>query len=143
MTIWFDMDGTLADLYAVEGWLDSLLAKDTRPYDEAPVMHNMAQLAKLLHSVQRKGYTIGIISWTAKNGSDLYNGEIALAKLAWLHKHLPSVSWDMIKIVSYGTNKHDICRGGILFDDEEGNRKAWGEGAYTPDRIMEILRSLA
>ena len=31
MTIWFDMDGTIADLYGVEGWLEMLIAKDETP----------------------------------------------------------------------------------------------------------------
>ena len=33
--IWFDMDGTLADLYGVENWLEKLRASDPSPYAEA------------------------------------------------------------------------------------------------------------
>ena len=140
--IWFDMDGTIADLYSVEGWLTYLQAQDTTPYEQAKVMHNMAQLARLLNSAQRKGYTIGVISWTAKHGTDSYNKAVAQAKLAWLNKHLHSVRWDTIKVVEYGTNKYNACGGVILFDDEEGNRNAWKDTAYTPDRIMAVLRNL-
>ena len=32
---------------------------------------------------------------------------------------------------------------GILFEDEIGNRQDWGEGAYLPDEIFEVLRALA
>lgn len=142
MTIWFDMDGTIADLYGVDGWLDNLINEDTRPYDIAKPLMNMAYLARLLHKAQANGYEIGIISWTSRNGSDLYNGEVALAKMVWLHKHLPSVEWDEIKIVRYGTNKRTACGGGILFDDEEGNRKAWGDGAFTPDEIIRVLKGI-
>lgn len=140
--IWFDMDGTIADLYGVEGWLDYLIAKDTFPYDNAEVMFNFSLFARLLNQVQRNGWKIGIISWTSKNGTDLYNGQVALSKMIWLHKHLHSVQWDEIKIVPYGTNKYETCGGGILFDDEEGNRKAWQDEAFTPDRIIEILKTL-
>lgn len=142
MTIWFDMDGTIADLYGVDGWLDNLINEDTRPYDEAKPLVNMSHLARLLHKVQANGYEIGIISWTSRGGSDLYNGEVALAKMIWLHKHLPSVDWDEIKIVRYGTDKRTACGGGILFDDEEGNRKAWGDGAFTPDEIIRVLKGI-
>lgn len=142
MTIWFDMDGTIADLYGVDGWLDNLINEDTRPYDIAKPLVNMAYLARLLHKAQANGYEIGIISWTSRSGSDLYNGEVALAKMVWLHKHLPSVKWDEIKIVRYGTNKRAACGGGILFDDEEGNRKAWGDGAFTPDKIIRVLKGI-
>lgn len=30
MKIWFDMDGTIADFYGVENWLDYLLDEDPR-----------------------------------------------------------------------------------------------------------------
>lgn len=141
--IWFDMDGTIANLYGVNGWLDYLLNSDPTPYAEAEPLLNMSLLARYLHKAQAKGWSIGIISWTSKNGTDLYNGEVALAKLTWLNQHLHSVTWDSIKIVAYGTNKREVCGGGILFDDEDGNRETWGEGAYEPDQIMEILKALA
>ena len=142
MKIWFDMDGTIADLYGVENWLDDLQNFRTRPYDVARPMMNFSHLARLLNQVQRKGYEIGIISWTSRDGSDLYNGEVAMAKMVWLHNHLPSVNWDYIQIVAYGTDKRNATGGGILFDDEERNRENWGTGAYTPDKIIEILRGL-
>ncbi len=140
--IWFDMDGTIADLYSVDGWLAYLQAEDTTPYAQAKVMHNMAQLARLLNSAQRKGYTIGVISWTAKHGTDSYNKAVAQVKREWLAKHLHSVKWDMIKVVDYGTNKYMACGGGILFDDEQGNRDAWKDDAFTPDHIMDVLKKL-
>ena len=33
--IYFDMDGTIADLYGVDGWLDDLMNESTRPYAAA------------------------------------------------------------------------------------------------------------
>lgn len=140
--IWFDMDGTIADLYGVEGWLDYLLAGDVFPYTEAAPMLNFSLLARLLNRLQAEGWKLGIVSWTSKSGSDLYNGEVALAKLVWLHQHLKSVEWDEIKIVKYGTNKYNVCGGGILFDDEEGNRNDWHDTAYTPENILPILKEL-
>ena len=142
MKIWFDMDGTIADLYGVENWLDYLLASDTTPYLAAKPLLNLSLLARYLNKAQKQGHEIGVISWTSKGGTDLYNGEVALAKMVWLHKHLPSVVWDNIKIVAYGTNKKVTCGDGILFDDELNNRRIWGADAYTPDRIFEILKEV-
>lgn len=142
MTIWFDMDGTIADLYGVDGWLDSLRAADPTPYAVARPLVNLSRLARLLNKARLHGVKVGIISWTSKGGSDLYNGQVALAKMAWLHEHLPSVVWDSIQIVPYGTDKRTVCGGGILFDDEHGNRAAWGTGAYTPDEIFNILKEV-
>lgn len=142
-TIWFDMDGTIANLYAVEGWLAYLESENVYPYANAETMMNFSLLARLLNRLQKKGWKIGIISWTSKNGSETYNLAVETAKRVWLARHLPSVEWDEIKVVRYGTNKRMTCGDGILFDDEERNRKAWGEGAYTPGRITEILKTLA
>lgn len=141
-TLWFDMDGTLADLYGVENWLKYLQAEDTYPYDVAMPMHNFSQLARKLNKLQSQGWKIGIISLTSKSGSDLYNGQVALAKMCWLHKHLRSVQWDEIKIVKYGTNKYMECGGGILFDDEEKNRDSWKDKAYEPSAIFSVLSDL-
>ena len=70
MKIWFDMDGTIADLYGVLGWLEAIIARDTRPYTEAKGIGNLALIARLLNKAQANGHEIGIISWTAKNGTD-------------------------------------------------------------------------
>lgn len=139
--IWFDMDGTIANLYAVEGWLPMLQAYDPTPYAKAKPMVNMSALARLLHKAQRRGYEVGIISWLSKSATAEYDMAVTAVKVEWLRKHLPSVVWDEVKIVAYGTPKHELCSG-ILFDDEEHNRTAWGEGAYEPSEILNILRNL-
>ena len=140
--IWFDMDGTIADLYGVEGWLENLIASDTRPYAEAKPMVNMQRLARRLNNLQRAGYEIGVISWLSKSGTEAYNKAVTEVKKTWLKKHLASVEFDAIHIVAYGTPKQTLGKG-ILFDDELPNRANWGEGAYEPKDIFEILGGLA
>lgn len=135
----FDMDGTLCDFYGVDGWLEYLIAGNPFPYENAKPLVNMSALARRLNALQRKGYKVNIISWLAKNSTTEFDEVVTLAKLRWLRKHLPSVKWDEINIVGYGTPKNTIgC--GILFDDEEPNRKMWGEGAYDVHNILEVLR---
>lgn len=144
MTIWWDMDGTIADLYGVDGWLDSLMAEDATPYAEAAVMWNMSQLARLMNKVQRAGYQLGIISWKSRTCSNSYGEAIAEAKLGWLKQHLASVQFDVVNIVDYGTPKYEFMNTNydILFDDEERNREAWKGEAFTPDMMFEILKGL-
>ena len=139
--IYFDMDGTIADLYGVEGWLADLVAENTRPYAEAKPMVNMSRLARRLNALQKAGYEIGVISWLSKNGTEAYGKAVAEVKVAWLKTHLASVNWNKIHIVAYGTPKETIGNG-ILFDDELHNRTNWGEGAYEPKDIFEILGGL-
>ena len=142
MKIWLDMDGTIANFYGVEGWLNYLQNEDTTPYSIAKPLVNMSLLARYLNKLQSQGHEIGIISWGSKHGSDEFLVKTGCAKFHWLNKHLPSVNFDYIKIERYGTNKFEVTGGGILFDDEKGNRDTWGEGAYEPEKIFEILNNL-
>lgn len=135
----FDMDGTLADFYGVENWLAYILDSDATPYEVASPLLNLALLVRHLHRLQKLGYKINIISWLAKNSNSEYDSKVIQAKKKWLKKHLPSMVFDNIYIVAYGTPKHTIAKG-ILFDDEEQNRINWGEGAYGVENIIEILR---
>lgn len=137
----FDMDGTLADFYNVEGWLDNLIESNPRPYAEAKPLFNFSALARQIHRLQNKGYEINIISWLSKNGTEEFNQKVTEVKKEWLKKHLPSVQFDNITIVKYGTPK-STCGTGILFDDEERNRKEWQGIAYNVENILEVLRSL-
>ena len=143
-TIWWDMDGTIANLYAVEDWLPKLRSEDPSPYTEAKVLWNMSQLARLMNRVQQMGYKLGIISWTSKGGSESYNKEVAEAKRSWLNKHLASVNFDHITIVSYGTPKSIVMNteDDILFDDEEPNRDNWLGEAYEPNDMIKVLKHL-
>jgi hypothetical protein len=138
------MDGTIANLYAVENWLPKLRAEGPTPYAEAEVLWNMSQLARLMNQVQKLGYKLGIISWTAKNGTESYNEAVKQAKLNWLKKHLASVTWDSICVVSYGTPKSLVMEteDDILFDDEEPNRDAWLGEAYEPEMMVKVLKAL-
>ena len=141
MKINFDMDGTIANLYSVENWLPMLRAYDPTPYIQAEPMLNMSALARLLHKAQRLGHEICVVSWLSKCPNAEYDQKVTQAKIEWLRSHLPSVEWNEIHIVAYGTPKHEISSG-VLFDDELANRTNWGKGAYEPCDIMEFLRGL-
>lgn len=143
-TIFFDMDGTIADLYGVNNWLDYLLASDTLPYEVAKPLVKLNSLARILNRLQRNGYKIGIISWLSKSGSDEYNNAVAEVKKNWLRKHLASVKFDEIHIVNYGTPKQVFAKtaNDILFDDEKPNRDNWTGKAFDVDEIIEILKGI-
>ena len=70
-TIYFDMDGTIANLYEVENWLPKLINSDPTPYEEAEPMVNMKDLSGLLKDLQHMGIRIGIVSWLAKNSTKI------------------------------------------------------------------------
>lgn len=143
-TIWFDMDGTIADLYGVENWLPKLRAYDASPYAEAKPMLNMNILARYLNKLREKGYNIGIISWCSKGSTKSYDLAVEAEKRAWLTKHLRSVSWDYIYITVYGLPKEIWMNetDDILFDDNEEIRGEWDGEAYEPNEILSILKEL-
>ena len=144
ITINFDMDGTIADLYGVENWLDYLIAEDTTPYAEAEPLLRLCTLARKLNALQRAGYNLAIVSWLSKSGGRAYNDAVTVTKMAWLRKHLPSVNWDRITIVPYGTPKQNFCETpfDILFDDEARNRDNWTGIAYDVNNILEVLKEI-
>ena len=137
----FDMDGTIANLYGVNGWLEYIIAKDATPYAIAKPLVNLSALARVLNRLQKNGWKINIISWLAKNSNKEYDEKVIDAKIQWLKEHLASVEFNNIAIVAYGTPK-STCGNGILFDDEEPNRKEWKGTAYDVNNIIEILKTL-
>lgn len=143
-TIFFDLDGTIADLYGVENWLQYLLASNPFPYENAKPLLNLQALARVLNRLQRNGFRIEVISWLSKNSTPEYDEAVTLAKLRWLRVHLASVSFDEINIVSYGVCKDTFrhTTADILFDDEKPNREAWNGVAFGVENIIETLRSL-
>lgn len=144
MRICFDMDGTIANLYGVENWLEYLIAENVKPYAEAEVMLNMNSLARILNKLQKQGNEIVIVSWLSKCESPEYDKAVTEAKKAWLKKHLGSVKFNEINIVKYGFNKNNFCKSenDILFDDEEKNRNDWTGKAYNVNNILEVLKAI-
>lgn len=143
-TIYFDMDGTLADLYGQLNWLSDLRSSNPSPYKKARPLVNMRVLARQLNILRAQGYKIGIISWLSKDSNTEYSKEVRLAKTRWLSRHLPSVYWDEVHIVKFGTPKHRVARDkqGILFDDNSEIRNKWKGQGFQETLILEKLKEL-
>ena len=144
--IYFDMDGTIADFYSVENWLDYLLKEQTKPYRVAKPLCDMRKLSREIKRLQSIGYKVGIISWLSRNASDNFGRHTAIAKANWLSRHLGSITFDEVHIVDYGTPKYKFGNG-ILFDDETGNRMEWSNAseynqAFDVHNILETLAKI-
>jgi len=143
MRIWFDMDGTIADLYGVNDWLEKLINSDPTPYAEAKPLVNLSLLARLMNRVQRNGFEICIVTALSKNSSAEYDEAVIKAKKMWLNRHLKSVRFDEIRFVPYWFTKNDVNSGeDILFDDEVRHLEAWTGRACPADEMIETLKSL-
>ena len=124
--IYFDMDGTIADLYGVDNWLDYLHNEDTTPYAIAAPLVDMGKLNAICEHLIALGVTIGIISWSAMGGSKQYNAAVRKAKREWIKTYLPCVT--EFHVIKYGTPKHKVRKidNSILIDDCAEVRDAWG-----------------
>lgn len=142
----FDMDGTIADLYAVSDWLEYLQAEDVRPYVEAQPMYNMDMLRDVLMTLKECGWIIAVTSWLSKESTKDYDRKVRKAKREWLEKY--NFPFDEIHLVKYGTTKANCTRalGGyqVLVDDNEAVRKGWtlGHTINANNNIIEELLNL-
>ena len=146
----FDMDGTIADLYAVEGWLSMLRSENPTPYRMAEPMWDMAELTEVLLAVMAVGIEVRIVTWLSKDSSEEYKDEVRLAKREWLAEQ--NFPFDHFHGVQYGATKADSVRRylnegetAILIDDNDRVREGWTLGETidpTTEDIIEILRTL-
>lgn len=146
--IYFDMDGTIANFYDVDGWLDAIEHESVMPYVAAKPLMNPAQLIEIIMTLKNKGFTIGIISWSAMNGSKAYNKCVRAAKLAWIKNYFGNI-FDEFHVVKYGTPKHQVAniKDSIIVDDDCRVRNAWKNGATIDatncEEMMDTLAQLA
>ena len=148
--ICFDMDGNIAQLYAVHNWLARLNAQDPTPYLDAEAMWNMAQLAKILSTLQNLGVEIRIITCLSKESTEEYKNAVREAKKEWLENY--DFPYDHFHGVQYGATKADSIRKALapnetawLIDDNAKVRKGWHMGkAIDPTNVdlLELLSSL-
>jgi hypothetical protein len=145
-TLVFDMDGTIADLYGVDGWLADLRAENPRPYEVAKPLVDMDALNILCEAFAARGWRIVVTTWLAKDSSKAYDDAVRRAKLKWLREH--DFRYDEIHLVKYGTTKANCTRrhGGfqVLVDDNETIRNGWHLGAVinANENIVEKLIDL-
>lgn len=148
--ICFDMDGTIADLFGVEDWLDKIRAYDPTPYQTAEPLVDMAELACLLRSLKNSGINVAVITWLSKEPNKQYDDEVRKAKRAWLKSY--GFPFDSLRCVAYGTPKHKIeatrladDEEALLFDDDAGVRRDWDLGGAidpTTTNILDVLKEI-
>lgn len=160
----FDMDGTLADLYGVEGWLPMLRSEDPTPYAMAKPLVDMEKLNEVCALLQKAGWEIQIITALSKGASPEYKKAIREAKKAWLEKW--GFIYDKFHGVDYKTPKCEVIRKdmgdvtiklarmihgaigyedmpeAILVDDEARHTDRWGWGRTINPTENDLISAL-
>ena len=145
-TLVFDMDGTIANFYGVDGWLESIRNSNPRPYIVAEPMYDTDVLNTVLDLLKAQGWKIVVTSWLAKGSDKVFDELTRQAKREWLARY--NFPFDEIHLVKYGTTKANCTRkiGGyqILIDDNEDIRKGWhlGDTINANENILEKLVDL-
>ena len=149
MIVW-DMDGTMADLYGVDGWLEMLRAENPLPYEIAKPMWDMERLANIIRGLQAIGIEQRIVSWLSMDSSEQYKTEVRRAKREWLDEF--DFPYDHFHGVQFGATKADSVRKfladdetAILIDDSAKVRKGWHLGETvdpTEINVIDFLEAL-
>ena len=145
--ICFDMDGTIADLYGVQDWLEYLNNENETPYLIAKPMCNMCELQEILLQLMLQDWEVRVISWLAKESTKEYKEKVKQAKLEWLD--MWGFPYNKAHLVRYGATKADSVRNSteyaILIDDNAKVRQGWHLGETvdpTQQDIIEFLKNL-
>lgn len=144
MTIYFDMDGTIAGLFDVPSWKQSIDAGSTAPYEVAKPLYNRADMDAVIADLTAKGYKIGIITYVAFNSTKAYANTIRKVKKAWLKANFPYAT--EVHMIDHKTPKWSVAKdhNSILVDDCRANRDAWKWGktvnAYKADLVAELKK---
>ena len=122
-----DMDGTLAGLYDVPNWLESIRNEDVTPYEVAAPLCDVDALAYVLKLARSEGHTVEVVSWNCKGDiSPEYRRKVRKEKVNWLKRYGLLQEVDAVHVVKHGTPKSKVASGrGVLFDDETANREEW------------------
>lgn len=135
--IFFDMDGTIADLYNEENWLTRLQNEKKGLFRNLKPMHDKDKLTKIFNDLVELGFEIEVITWTPKNVSQDYIGIVEKEKKEWIQEHFPIIK--NIHCLGYGVPKQKAkykkAKLEILVDDNLEVVKMWD----TPKQRKSII----
>lgn len=125
--IYFDMDGTVYDLYGMNNWLELLENEKAEAFTLGAPLVNIEELNKAAERLIEIGVEFGIITWLPKNATKGYEIECAKVKEEWKNQNMPFVK--EFYAVPYGTPKHKVptkkAKTMVIFDDNETIRNEW------------------
>ena len=105
--IYFDLDGTLFDLYNKENWLTNIQAEKSGVFcGDYRLFHN--SFYETIKQLILFGVEFGVITWTPMGVSPEYEEICRQEKINWIKQFIPFVT--EINICSYGIPKQNTIK---------------------------------
>jgi hypothetical protein len=144
--IYFDMDGTVADLYGEKNWLNNLRNEREGSFINLRPLVDMNELAMVCHQLMNLGYSFGVITWLPMGASYEFERVCEEEKRAWIEEFMPWVSEFYAQ--SYGVPKQYApskrAAEMILVDDNAEVRAMWNTEVQRSsiDATQDIIKEL-
>lgn len=158
-SIWFDLDGTLYELYKIPNWLERIEKKDWNVFIDGEPRKHHERIQEAIKALQAKGWKVGCITWSSKavEGRDIH--DIAEKKKEFVEKYFPELL-ENFHCLPYGCSKAALIRysygrgskretegPNYLVDDNKDVRRDWREvgkdfGYKTINASRSFIREL-
>lgn len=128
ITICFDLDGTLFDLYGKNNWLEKLETEKPEVFrgDFLPEI-DVTKLFLIMAKLAAMKVRFEVITWLPKYASKKFERECTKEKIKWVKNNLPFI--DNISCISYGVPKQTAVSKKtskiFLIDDDEKVGRVW------------------
>ena len=153
--IFFDMDGTIADLYGHEGWLEKIVNEEEGLFRNLRTIYDPLQLMEIKVLDTDLPLQMEIITWTPMNASPEYCQKVENEKREWALEKFGDV-FSQVNVLPYGvpkqyaeTKKSQLM---ILVDDNPEVLAMWETGKQrkgilrtpdlTADELLEKIENL-
>lgn len=103
--IYFDLDGTVYNLYGVNEWEPKLRAENPNVFREGSFIGDYQEFMNICNKLLEKGVQFGVITWLPMQASPEYEVECELVKREWVQRYMPFVSEFIAQ--SYGVPKQN------------------------------------
>lgn len=129
--VYLDMDGTIANLYTIDQWLEKLQNENPTVFLECAQLVTQEQLLKVFPQEQ---FEIVILSMTPKNCTNEYHKQVIDQKNQWLNVNFPLLTKRIF--LKYGHNKNlKNSANAILVDDSKPIRDNFRGIALNPTTL--------
>lgn len=148
--IYFDLDGTVYDLYNVPNWLEILRNENPDVYTMGEKLFS-DELYKVAATLMRYGVKFGVITWGSMVASPEFEVQTENVKRQWVNENLPFV--ESFVYQQYGTPKQQAIKNrtqnDILIDDNSEVLKVWinnktrtGYQVTKENNVVDILKEI-